>query len=379
MPIAIPDDGLVGLTEPEARKPFGLMPNTQHQTFHGFMTGAAGGPDPGYSLAIVEFDDQGRCYDREQMNAIADRLDQWRHDETDVILLVFVHGWKHDARTDDENLSEFRRLLALVGAHERATAPVGQVRPVYGVFVGWRGMSEYGIGDVVADSTFWGRQAAGQRVATGSVRELFGRFRHYRNHRLKYGKPGRPLLVIAGHSFGGMIVFSALSQSLIEAASDPAGQLVPSFANLVLLINPAIEGARYIPIFDLAQSPDFKARATQQPPVFICAQAENDQPVGTFFPIGNVVHRIDQATIGALEKTCTTHAIGFVPDFRTHVLTGVPTPGSFRLAPIGNQDHNPFWVIGADKQVIDNHSGIWLAPFRDFLASILFEHVKLSR
>jgi hypothetical protein len=31
------------------------MPNAQHQTFHGFMTGAP------YELAIVEFDDQGRA------------------------------------------------------------------------------------------------------------------------------------------------------------------------------------------------------------------------------------------------------------------------------------------------------------------------------
>ncbi len=41
-------------------------------------------------------------------------------------------------------------------------------------FVGWRGLSDFGLGDVVADATFWGRQAAGQRVAVGSVRELFG-------------------------------------------------------------------------------------------------------------------------------------------------------------------------------------------------------------
>ena len=73
-------------------------------------------------------------------------------------------------------------------------------------------MSDFGLGDAIADATFWTRQAAGQRVATGSVRELFGRLRHYRNRQQKRG--GNPLLVIVGHSFGGMIVFSALAQSL---------------------------------------------------------------------------------------------------------------------------------------------------------------------
>ncbi|HEY4808551.1 MAG TPA: hypothetical protein VIH81_12530, partial [Roseiarcus sp.] len=63
------DDGLQGLTPVEPPKLAGIMPNKQHQTFHGFMTGAP------YELAIVEFDDQGRCYDRGQMDAVAQRLE----------------------------------------------------------------------------------------------------------------------------------------------------------------------------------------------------------------------------------------------------------------------------------------------------------------
>ena len=105
------NDGLQGLTPVEPREPAGIMPNTQHQTFHGFMTGAP------YELAVVEFDDQGRCYDRGQMDAVAQRLEALapndpRQGGQDVILVVFVHGWQHDARSDDENLSAFRVLLS---------------------------------------------------------------------------------------------------------------------------------------------------------------------------------------------------------------------------------------------------------------------------
>jgi pimeloyl-ACP methyl ester carboxylesterase len=243
-----PNDGLKGLTPVEPRKAAGIMPNRQHQTFHGFMTGAP------YQLAIVEFDDQGRCYDRGQMEAVAQRLEALAPDESstgeDVILVVFVHGWMHDARSDDDNLTAFRALLSQTVEYENsATEPGAKPRPVLGVFVGWRGLSDYGLGEVVADATFWGRQAAGQRVAVGSVRELFGRLRHYRNRQQK--RHGNPLLVIVGHSFGGMIVFSALAQSLIQAASVPVGSVTPEFADLVLLVNPAIEAARYIPIYDL--------------------------------------------------------------------------------------------------------------------------------
>ena len=141
-------------------------------------------------------------------------------------------------RSDDENLSAFRVLLKETVDYEKAHASPGVApRPILGVFVGWRGLSDFGLGDVVADTTFWGRQAAGQRVAVGSVRELFGRLRHYRNRQQK--RLGNPLLVIVGHSFGGMIVFSALAQSLIQAASAPAGGVTPEFADLVLLVNPA--------------------------------------------------------------------------------------------------------------------------------------------
>ncbi len=376
MDISPPVDGLQGLAPLEPRPIAGLMPNAAHQAVHGFMTGAP------YELAIVEFDDQGRCYDRGQMDGVAKKLDALAPDPgqlgQDVILVVFVHGWQHDARTDDENLSAFRVLLSETVAYERAHATASVApRPVLGVFVGWRGLSAFGLGDVIADATFWERQAAGLRVAVGSVRELFGRLRHYRNRQKK--NLGNPLLVIVGHSFGGMIVFSALAQSLIQAASAPVGGVTPEFADLVLLVNPAIEGARYIPIFDLVTSPAFANRTTKQLPVFICAQAENDQPVGTVFPLGSIGHAVTEATIGELEKWCVTHALGFVPGFRTHALAGPTGNEPFVLTPPDTAQSNPFWVVGAAKEVIDGHGGIWQTPFLQFIASLVFQHVQASK
>ena len=295
-----------------------------------------------------------------------------------MILVVFVHGWQHDARSDDENLSAFRVLLSETVDYERTRASAGAAaRPVLGVFVGWRGKSAFGLGDVIADATFWERQAAGQRVAIGSVRELFGRLRHYRNRQKK--NLGNPLLVIVGHSFGGMIVFSALAQSLIQAASAPVGGVTPEFADLVLLVNPAIEGARFIPIYDLVTSPAFANRTTKQLPVFICAQAENDQPVGTVFPLGSIGHAVTEATIGELEKWCVTHALGFVPGFRTHALAGPTGNEPFVLTPPDTAQANPFWVVGAAKEVIDGHGGIWQTPFLQFIASLVFQHVQASK
>jgi len=376
MSVTQPNDGLQGLAPVDPRPLAGIMPNAPHQTYHGFMPGAP------YELAIVEFDDQGRCYDRGQMDGVAKRLEELAPDGgqpgRDVILVAFAHGWQHDARSDDDNLTAFRVLLGKTVEYERsATPPGGEPRPVLGVFVGWRGLTSFGPNEAIADATFWGRQAAGQRVAVGSVRELFGRLRHYRNRRRKEG--GNPLLVIVGHSFGGMIVYSALAQSLIQAASAPVGAVTPEFADLVLLVNPAIEGARYIPIHDLVTGDALRGRATRQFPVFICAQADNDQPVGLVFPLGNAGHAIDEAAIGDLEQECVVHALGFVPSFRTHSLSGPAGNEPFVLTPPGSAQANPFWVVGAAKEVIDGHGGIWQTPFLLFIASLVFQHVEASK
>ncbi len=369
---SVPDDGLEGLSPIEERGLFGIMPNSKHQ-HAGFLTGAR------YELAFVEFDDQGRCYDRQQMEKVGERLDRMREDRQDALVFVFVHGWKHNARTNDSNLISFRELLGQVVDYEAACTPdVARRRPVLGIFIGWRGLTTYGPTDLIAGTTFLGRQEAGHRVATGSPRELFGRLRHYRNSRLKHGG-GSPLLVIAGHSFGGMIVYSALAQSLIEAATDRGDKVDSRFADLVLLINPAIEGARYLPIYDLLDKPVFKARTNAQLPVFICAQATNDRAVGTFFPIGNMKRALEEAALDDLERRCITHAIGFIDEFKTHTLAAATPDGTAQLDPPGLEHPNPFWVVRANPAVIDQHSGIWQASFKKFLASLLFRHVDATR
>jgi hypothetical protein len=132
-------------------------------------------------------------------------------------------------------------------------------------------------------------------------------------------------------------------------------------------------------IYDLVTGAAFKARTTKQLPVFICAQADNDQPVGMVFPLGNAGHAIDEATIGDLERECVTHALGFVPSFRTHALAGPIGNQPFVLNPPGSAQANPFWVVGAAKEVIDGHGGIWQTSFLLFIASLVFQHVQASR
>jgi hypothetical protein len=365
------------LAESKPESLIGIVPNNAHQ-----------GPDSlfrfeSYDLAIVEFYDQGICYHREQMKGVADRIKQFEDANLDAIIVVFVHGWKHDARSEDDDLQHFMKILEQAARYEQLQAQnqssAKAPRRVFGIFVGWRGLSLYdGRFHILETITFWTRQAAGRRVAMGSVRELFGYARSYRKNRLD--KNGEPTLAIAGHSFGGMIVFSALAQSLIEGASTSCAEVVPSFADLVLLINPAIESVRYLPIKALI---DERTRSKPQPPVFVCATAKNDWATGYAFPIGNLPSIIWQSWKGSGEKEARWFTIGHNPSMKTHDLNGEPPSkaNDYKLDPPvapNKKSNSPFWVVQATPDVIDGHGGIYKPVFLQFTADLLFVHADHS-
>jgi hypothetical protein len=239
------------LKAPEPKSLIGIVPNALHQK--------------GESVFAFEFDDQGLCHERGQMLRIAENLDALAAADEDAILVIYVHGSKHDARSDDSDLRVFASILDQLAYYEIKQAeqqsPPQTPRRVLGVFAAWRGMSDWL--HWLENITYWTRQAAALRVSAGSVRQLFGRARSCRRNR-RTG--GRAILAIVGHSFGGKIVYSALEQSLIEAASTPAGKVAPSFADLVLLINPAVGSINYLPIKVVVDE-----RSDAQLPVIVCA------------------------------------------------------------------------------------------------------------
>jgi hypothetical protein len=379
------------LPPPARSKPWlGIIPNATNQDGDGAVF-----EEDGYTLAIVEFDDQGVCYNRRQMIAFATALERFQGQKP--IVIVFTHGWRHDGRSDDGNLTDFRLLL-------KQTAIDGGGRPVFGIFVAWRGLSWCGPAPVEL-SSFWGRKGAALRVALGSVRELFGRLRGFREAERDAGHA--PLLVIIGHSFGGLIVYSAVAQSLIEAAATQEGKIIPSFADLVLLVNPAFEAARYLPIF---QQIDGRHNfAAGQPPIFVAVTAYNDLATKLAFLAGVLFTSWGQSTRrGTRERQALLKTIGHLDWMQTHelstpsvklratrqprislwpeqiarrqrVVTGMPEldfPLGARLTLLPKRDlHNPYWVVGATPTVVDGHNGIFGRVFVDFVFHLVASHV----
>ena len=127
----------------------------------------------------------------------------------------------------------FRGLLNQMAEMELRRAPsYWPAREVVGIYVGWRGLS-VDAGEAAEDLTFWSRMATAHRVAEGSVREVLARAKALRDaidetswpH---HQDPRSTRLVTIGHSFGGLIVYTALSAVLSRSGgADRHGRLRP--------------------------------------------------------------------------------------------------------------------------------------------------------
>lgn len=314
-----------------------------------------------YDLHFAEFDDQGFSYEEHPEHGHAyrqmdDFLDEVRHyadeDNLDVggaSVIVFVHGWKHTSRSDDENVKAFRILLSGLSSIEADTF-CG--RKVIGLYVGWRGAGTR-LPDPLENLTFWTRKNAALNVAQGSVREALSSLRAVadlnnatwkalvekarldRNvdvRSMSNACAKRMRLTVVGHSFGGLIVHSALSQAMVrdmaelreailagEKAADDRDPILNREGDLIVLINPAIEAARFDPLHRIARK---TATVNYHSPLLIAITSTDDQATRIAFPIGRWLRSLfDHHPKGAdHERIASLKTMGQDSAYITHTL-----------------------------------------------------------
>jgi hypothetical protein len=303
-----------------------------------------------YLLGVVEFDDQGSKYVPAQMDTLFAQL-QVQSATEDLCLVVFVHGWENNASYNNGNVQAFRQLLEQLARTEGQHLPGAWNRPrkVVGIYAGWRGRS-LDAGTLSA-ITFWNRKDAAQRVASGSIRELLGRARALRDtidrttwegKLLPIGAlppPGQKLrstrLLTIGHSFGGLIVYTALAQYFTDraaasgmatslGATADADKAIAGYGDLVVLINPAVEAITWEPIRQLVEERPASGYARGQRPVFVEVTSTADGATGIAFPLGRSLNTIAESFTSAEEKREATVALGHYEPFITHDLTSAP-------------------------------------------------------
>lgn len=308
-----------------------------------------------YLLGVVEFDDQGWLWDRRQMNTVVDRF-MAEDNASGLLLVVFVHGWKHNASYQDDNVQMFRTNLGELAEMERQFAHQSGQKPrqVAGVYVGWRGLSNKAW--LLRQLTFWDRKNTAQEVGRGGVTELYSRLEELRSSsRLIHGDEARrrqTQLIIVGHSFGGALTYAALAPVLIERAVQTAPGArsmgaVRGFGDLVVLINPAFEAARFKALFGVTTNQTWYP--TNQSVNLAIFTSKGDGATKTAFPMGRWISTMWENDRDKAQGRANRTAVGHYAPFLTHDLMPwtnavksvpkSPTPASAKKATVRSKNY----------------------------------------
>ena len=335
-----------------------------------------------YYLGFVEFDDQGWFWDRKQMEALLRLLHQQQQAEkNEFLIILYAHGWQHNADACDNNVVCFQRVLERFKVLESQGR--GTPRTVVGVYVGWRGRSLSADLTLLDKLSFWQRKNSAQRVGNGGVTQLLSALDEFRRFKNPDREHTKTQFLIAGHSFGGKVVYSAIKGQLVANATRMErannGLTYPTatgFGDLVVLVNPAFEGSLHEPLHDAAANRCFPEA---QQPALLIVTSETDYATRMAFPIGRwfntrfqalSARRSDPEQSEAIVKT-----VGHLDRYRTHTLSlidpsqdrheqgdGDAACGCPLLSPIGAYD------VAADTAFIRALDRTARAPVRDTAA-----------
>ena len=254
-----------------------------------------------YTMGFVEFDDQGWFYNsnrtggRWQIDVVMDEVRSEIRTHP-LLIVVFIHGWKHNAKYDDENVRAFHKVLQQLGKLEKQRSIENQkavIRHVFGVYVGWRGLSAKW--EPFKEMSFFSRKSAAATVGHGAVVELLSDLEAVRTLDNKTNGVGiankerdATIMVEVGHSFGGDVLYSAtapiLKERLVENFNAEGTETEPrTFGDMVILINPAFEAARFATLQRLAVNKHFKDQTNCTLAVFT---SKGDSATGFWFPLG---------------------------------------------------------------------------------------------
>jgi hypothetical protein len=333
---------------------------------------------PDYELFYAEFDDAGQAVDRVKGAKYEESelylIESYLKGQLNSIsgqgfnIVLFTHGWHGSARASDTYSLEFKGMLQDIAQREsNYAASSGAQRPsgftsvarthrVIGIEVAWRGDSIL----FPKVASVWDRKLAAESVSIGAVHELFGFLNQIyldnschsgrENDTKNTGPCDRVHLLTIGHSYGALINFRSLVSRLQSGLNvDPCFRAY-GFGDMTILLNPALEGARYRALFNQGLSrhvvlseyfgdPDLDQTKCRRPtigntsgtipsvqiPTVVTLQSEGDQATGLFFPIFRRLATPFAKTLTPEESHDKNTALGWNDDFRTHNLT-IPMP-----------------------------------------------------
>ena len=359
----------------------------------------------GFDLAFAEFTERGNAFSDRYLSDVLQRI-RSKAEQDGVVLVVFVHGWKHNADENDENLRDFKISLQAVAEALKSRfreSGLGR-RQLIGLYVGWRGASIEA--PLLKEVTFWERKAVAEEVGRGGVTRLL----------LELDKITRDrednVMVAIGHSFGGAILLSSVAEVLTDHAvhRTSRNRYAPTIGDGLLVLNPAIEANQALAFVEAAIEEDYKP---EQHPLFISLSSDADSATHHLFPLGQTVgllltwrqadlerdyyydRRQPGESVPLKEEHLDATTVGNFAPFLTHRLTASDQGGEVQFSyrtcdddPEGCEpagwttlsgqpairdlpDNYPLYFIKTNASMMKDHNDIFNPRVRSFVVAVI--------
>lgn len=333
-------------------------------------TGASG-------VRVLQFDEGGggtkgarsAAFDQRDVDAVH----AWLDDGGSSPIVIFVHGWHHNATGCKANLRQFRTFTQDLG--KRICAGSGNTAgcsDVKGVFVGWRGDSLDGRvagakGEMWDLPTIFGRKRASKRVGQGEFSEFVAKVAEQHKDRN---------VIFAGHSLGANALYHAIAERGGDVEDKHEFVLLNAAISTRELSRIEVETVPPSPPLDFKSSGMLKSAAFAPTSVMavldrshrkiLLMQAENDFavriPYGIFFK-----------GAAGFDKDRWTHSASMLPGYLDDLSEAEREQCSRniqgmqllvredlrRRGACGEAWRNHTWVVRADETVSDGHGGVW--------------------
>ena len=324
-----------------------------------------------YSVAVVEFDDQGQPWDLRQLDAAIAEIRRFnRSSDNGIILYQFIHGWKSNAareKSSGERLAWFEGRVAAVAEQSEATSRQGIAapRPVVGLYIGWRGRT-YSL-PVLIDASFWNRRVAAHRVASKSLQEVL-----YRSVNAARERPDAKCALL-GHSMGGMILEETLGPALVSEIllAEHTEAAVPVRYDLIVAANASSEALLTKQLIDVFKRTHAElvledAAGRRRPaagPMLASITSVDDGVTRYMVPLAMTFNslfvRYRPAGEGSLasQRRLGLHTAGHLPVLHSHTVEVAGGDIAIREVP-GRWNDTPFWVFRVPAEISRNHGDI---------------------
>jgi hypothetical protein len=305
-----------------------------------------------YSLAFVEFKNNGDYWNKGQLDEALHAIDDAdRRSNHRAVVVTFIHGWKNNAKQDNNNVLDFRRQLNRVAAD----ACKGDLEHcgVVGVYFAWSGDLVSRYANTTRTLTYFDRRNTAIQVAVDPIAEAALKV-------MKQVKSGAEtnLSVVVGHSFGGLVLEYAITKQmrligdelhteLGKATTRDVVQLksLSDFADLVVLINQAAPAANAVTTLIQYRADLEKVNLLRPPrksscdagetqdckdltrPLILSVSSETDLATKAVLPVAETIAKPpngppappqDQLPAGLTQKKVLTTAAAHTPQLFSH-------------------------------------------------------------